>query len=221
MRFVVPFIIGLGLVCGQASAQDIRVWTRGLPFELTLAENGEVTVDDGKVALMAPKGTDLYNPAGKPSVTSAPRLTFTPPAGDFIFSFKAKADLKAAYDGPGLVMWNGEGYWAKMLFERLPDSSNAVSSNFSTPVGDNSYHFRTEGGVNEIWMKMVRVKTSVFFYASRDGKTWEIVRDFPVDPARPLEIGMFGQSPLGEQLTTVFSDVRFEQKTITSYWQGE
>lgn len=221
MRFVVPLVIGLSLVCSHAVAQDIRIWQKGLPFELTLSQAGEVTMSDDGVTLTAPKGTDLYNPAGEPAVSSAPRLTFTPPAGDFIFAFKAKSQLKAAYDGPGLVVWNGEGYWAKMLFERLPDNSNAVSSNFSTPVGDNSYHFRTEGSVDEIWMKMVRVKTSVFFYASRDGKTWEIVRDFSVDPAKPLSIGMFGQSPLGEHLTTVFSEVRFEQKTITSYWNGE
>ncbi|EGF91692.1 hypothetical protein ABI_01220 [Asticcacaulis biprosthecium C19] len=198
-----------------------QIWMKGLPFELTLSEAGHVTMADGELTLTAPKGTDLYNPAGKPAVASAPRLTFTPPAGNFIFAFKAKSDLKAAYDGPGLVVWNGEGYWAKLLFERLPDNTNAVSSNVSTPVGDNSYHFRTEGSVNEIWMKVVRVKTSVFFYVSRDGKTWEILRDFSVDPARPLAIGMFGQSPLGEELTTVFSDIRFESKTIASYWNGE
>jgi regulation of enolase protein 1 (concanavalin A-like superfamily) len=220
MRFALLLSFGLALVCSPALANPLPR-LKSLPYDLTLSQAGKVTVEGDKLTLTAPKGTDLYNPTGKPPVSTAPRVTFTPPAGDFVFAFKARTTFGAAYDGPGLVMWNGEDYWAKLLFEHLDGNINVVSSNFATPIGDNSYHTRTDGAVSDIWLKMVRVKNSVFFYASRDGQTWEILRDFTVDPAKPLAIGVFGQAPLGEELTSVFSDIRFEQKTITSYWNGE
>jgi len=192
-----------------------------VPQALTLDNPGVAEVSADRLILTAPKGSDLYTSAeGGHGALTAPRVTF-PVEGDFIFSARAEAPFAADYDGPGLVLWNGDDYWAKLLFERIDENHSVVSSSFATPVSDNSYHTRVPGDVHTVWLKIVRAGRKVLFYTSLDGKNWQILRDFAVDPARPLQVGFLSQSPLGEAFTATFSDIRFEAKTFKDYWQGE
>ena len=221
MRAFIISIIAFATISAPVMAEPVAGQLKGLPSALTLDNPGKAEVSGDRLVLIAPKGSDLYTSAdGGHGTLTAPRVTF-PADGDFIFSAKAEAPFAANYDGPGLVLWNGDDYWAKLLFERLDESHSVVSSSFATPVSDNSYHTRVPGDVRTIWLKIVRAGRSVYFYTSLDGKNWQILRDFAVDPARPLQVGFLSQSPLGEQFTASFSDVRFETKTFKDYWQGE
>jgi regulation of enolase protein 1 (concanavalin A-like superfamily) len=214
-------IFAAAALASPALAEPVKGRLAVLPSALTLDNPGKAAVSGDRLILTAPKGSDLYTSAdGGHGTLTAPRVTF-PAEGDFIFSAKAEAPFTANYDGPGLVLWNGDDYWAKLLFERLDENHSVVSSSFATPVSDNSYHTRLSGDVHTVWLKIVRAGRSVYFYTSLDGKDWQILRDFAVDPARPLQVGFLSQSPLGDQFTATFSDIRFEAKTFKSYWQGE
>ena len=221
MRAFIVSILAFAAISAPVMAEPVAGRLTALPSALALDNPGKAEVNGDRLILIAPKGSDLYTSAdGSPPASSAPRVTF-PADGDFIFSAKMDAPFAANYDGPGLVLWNGEDYWAKLLFERLDENHSVVSSSFATPISDNSYHTRLPGDVHTIWLKIVRAGRSVYFYTSLDGKDWQILRDFAVDPARPLKVGFLSQSPLGEQFIATFSDVRFEAKTFKDYWQGE
>ena len=221
MRAFIVSILAFAAISAPVMAEPVAGRLKALPSALTLDNPGMAEVSGDRLLLTAPKGSDLYTSAdGSPPVSSAPRVTF-PTEGDFIFSAKMDAPFAANYDGPGLVLWNGEDYWVKLLFERLDENHSVVSSSFAAPVSDNSYHTRVAGDVHTIWLKIVRAGRSVYFYTSLNGKDWQILRDVSVDPARPLQVGFLSQSPLGEQFTATFSDIRFEARTFKDYWQGE
>lgn len=221
MRAFIVSILAFAAISAPAMAAPVAGRLNALPSALTLDNPGMAEVSGDRLILTAPKGSDLYTAAdGGHGTLTAPRVTF-PAEGDFIFSAKMDAPFAANYDGPGLVLWNGDDYWAKLLFERIDEKHSVVSSSFATPVSDNSYHTRLPGDVHTVWLKIVRAGRSVYFYTSLDGKDWQILRDFAVDPAKPLQVGFLSQSPLGEQFTATFSDIRFESKTFKNYWQGE
>jgi len=221
MRAFIISFLAFAVISTPALAEPVAGRLAVLPSALTLDNPGKAEVNGDHLILTAPKGSDLYTSAdGGHGTLTAPRVTF-PAEGDFIFSAKAEAPFAANYDGPGLVLWNGDDYWAKLLFERLDENHSVVSSSFATPVSDNSYHTRLPGDVHAVWLKIVRAGRSVYFYTSHDGKDWQILRDFAVDPAKPLQVGFLSQSPLGEQFAATFSDVHFEAKTFKDYWQGE
>jgi regulation of enolase protein 1 (concanavalin A-like superfamily) len=221
MRAFIVSILAFAAISVPVMAEPVAWRLNAVPSVLTLDNPGMARVSGDRLILTAPKGSDLYTSAdGGHGTLTAPRVTF-PADGDFIFSAKAEAPFAANYDGPGLVLWNGDDYWAKLLFERLDETHSVVSSSFATPISDNSYHTRLSGDVHAIWLKVVRAGRSVFFYTSLDGKDWQILRDFAVDPDRRLQVGFLSQSPLGEQFTATFSDIHFEAKTFKDYWQGE
>jgi len=221
MRAFIVSILAFAAVSAPVMAEPVTGHLNALPQALTLDNPGKAEMSSDRLILTAPKGSDLYTSAdGGHGTLTAPRVTF-PAVGDFIFSAKAEAPFAANYDGPGLVLWNGDDYWAKLLFERLDENHSVVSSSFATPVSDNSYHTRVPGDVHAVWLKIVRAGHSVCFYTSLDGRDWQILRDFAIDPARPLKVGFLSQSPLGEEFTATFSDIRFEAKTFKDYWHGE
>lgn len=202
-----------------AAAEELPARLDAIPYGLSLANPAVKTeVSKDRLVLTAPKGTDLYRSAKGKTATNAPRITFTP-QGDFIFSARVDASFGADYDGGALVVWGDEGYWMKFLFERINANESAVTSSFASPVTDNSYHVRVPAA--PVWMKIVRVDSQLLLYTSLDGKAWQILRDFSIDPARKLEVGFASQAPLGESYTATFTDIRFEAKKLTKYWTGE
>ena len=217
-KSVIPAAVVMALAF-PATAEELSARLDAIPYALSLANpavKAEVTKD--KVVLTAPKGTDLYRSAKGKSAANAPRITFVP-EGDFIFSARVDASFGADYDGGALVVYGDDGYWLKFLFERINANESAVTSSFASPATDNSYHVRVPA--EPVWMKIVRIERQLLLYTSLDGKAWQILRDFSIDPARKLEVGFASQAPLGESYTATFSDIRFEAKTLTKYWTGE
>ncbi len=191
-----------------------------LPFALKLAGRADaVTVSEDGLTLVAPEGSDLYAPAGAPAKDTAPRVTFTP-QGDFIFSARVARPEGGKYEGGALIISASPTEWAKVLFERLNDTTHAVSSSVAAPVSDNSYHMRLPASAAAVWLKIVRVGGSVMLYASEDGDRWEILRDFPLAASAAVEVGFVSQAPSGSHFAARFSDIRFEAKSLKDYWQG-
>lgn len=202
-----------------AAAEELGARLDVVPYALTLANPAvKAEVSKDRVVLTAPKGTDLYRSAKGKAAANAPRITFAP-EGDFIFSARVDASFGADYDGGALVVYGDDGYWLKFLFERINANESAITSSFASPVTDNSYHVRVPAA--PVWMKIVRIDHQILLYTSLDGKAWQILRDFSVDPARKLEVGFASQAPLGESYTATFTDIRFEAKKLTKYWTGE
>ena len=63
--------------------------------------------------------------------------------------------------------------------------------------------------VLSIYLKAAKDHGAIFFYASQDGRKWEIVRKFNLDSSDGLWVGFSAQSPDGEGATARFTNVRY------------
>ena len=207
---------------GRTPVSDLMLPNRlsSLPFALKLAGQAEnVTVAGDSLTVVAPAGSDLYASVDGPAKDTAPRVTFTP-RGDFIFSARVARPESGKYEGGALIISASPHQWAKVLFERLNETTHAVSSSVASPVSDNSYHMRIPAGAPAVWLKIVRVGGSVMLYASEDGQRWEILRDFPLAASAAVEVGFVSQAPSGHHYAARFSDVHYQSTALKDYWQG-
>lgn len=191
-----------------------------IPYTLIKDENGsKISIDKNRVTILAKQGTDLYtNSDGSKSTDNAPRVYFEPKS-DFIFSAKIKADFENAYDGGAIFIYENSDNWGKLLFERFKSGDNGVASTVTRSTGDDAYHNRHKG--DEIYLKIVRKTNTFIFYNSSDGNNWSYLRSFGNISSGSVKLGFIAQSPISSVHSVVYSDIQFEEKTITDLWQGK
>jgi regulation of enolase protein 1 (concanavalin A-like superfamily) len=191
-----------------------------IPYALDVrAARGAAPIADGVLTVSATKGTDLFaHPDGSQVTDDTPRVLFVP-QGDFIFSAKVKAGFNKAFDGAALLVYAGKSTWGKLLFERMPDGSNAVSTTVAMGAGDDALHQKIDG--DTVHLKIARKGGVYAFYLSSDGAAWRVLRAFALPSDQPVKVGFSAQSPLGERFTGSFSDVRWRAAGFKDYWQGE
>lgn len=177
------------------------------------------SINNNSFTLTAIKGTDLYTTSsGEKKADNVPRLLFEAKS-DFILSAKVTSQFGADYDGGGLLVYAGENQWAKLLIEQVPNKTLLVSSSVTNTKGDGAYH----AVINQpyIYLKIVRLTNRYFFYSSLNGKDWQILRDFALGENESTKVGFYNQTPIGEKIETLFSEISFRETTIKNYWQGE
>lgn len=213
------------LMAGQAQGSEVTL-TGGklaidtLPFPLaSQLDQGAASVRNKALVLQAKKGTDLYaNHDGTEVADKTPRVLFKP-RGDFIFSAKVTASFKQPFDGGALIVYGDKTNWAKLLFEFSKTGKAGISSTVAKGVGDDAHHGVREG--EAVYLKIARSKNMFVFYTSPDGASWSMVRSFGMPAAATLKVGFSSQSPVGEQFSAQFSDIKFRNATFKDFWHGE
>lgn len=210
---ILPAAVG-----AQTHAPKPSLSAIGYPLEIQAAAELAAIAND-TLTLSATKGSDLYaNPDGSKVTDNTPRVLFTP-AGDFIFSTRIEAGFNKAFDGAALLVYAGKTNWGKVLFERMPDGSNAVTTTITKGAGDDALHQQVDGGV--AYLKLARKGGVYVFYLSKDGTAWRVLRTFALPSGEPVKIGFSAQSPQGERFSARYSDIRWRAKGFDNYWQGE
>lgn len=206
----------------ETTIKDGKLAVDTLPFVLeSQLDSGAASVQNKALVLQAKKGTDLYaNSDGTELANKTPRVLFQP-TGDFIFSAKVTARFNKAFDGGALIVFSDRANWAKLLFEFSKTGKAGISSTVAKGVGDDAHHGVREG--SEVYLKVLRRKDMFVFYTSPDGKNWSMVRSFgmPAATAATVKVGFSSQSPLGDEFSAQFSDIKFRNATFKDFWQGE
>jgi regulation of enolase protein 1 (concanavalin A-like superfamily) len=175
-----------------------------------------------EMTLPAPAGTDLFtDPAGGAPVANAPRVLHRLPDGDFQLSARVSVDFAQTYDAGVLLAWWDERHWAKLCFERSPQGRPMVVSVVNRDVSDDANGFGVDG--DTLWLRISRLGRALAFHAARDGRHWEFVRYFavdPVDPAAELSVGFEAQSPLGAGCTARFTEIRYLPQRLADLRDG-
>jgi regulation of enolase protein 1 (concanavalin A-like superfamily) len=213
-------LMGANAGASEATFNNGKLAIDTLPFALeTRLDLGAASVKDRALVLQAKKGTDLFaSPDGTEVADKAPRVLFQP-AGDFIFSAKVTAGFNKPFDGGALVVLADGANWAKLLFEFGKTGEAGISSTVAKGTGDDAHH-GARGG-RDIYLKVVRRKKMFVFYTSPDGKKWDMVRSFGLPGASTVKVGFLSQSPVGDEFSAQFSDVRFRNAAFKDFWQGE
>jgi len=205
---------------GASAPAQVETTIAAIPYPLLIqTPDNAASITGNVLTLSATKGTDMYaNVDGSKIIDDTPRVLFAP-RGDFIFSAKIQAGFHSAFDGAALLVYAGKTTWGKVLFERLPDGSNAVTTTTVKGTGDDALHQQVEGNV--AYLKIARKGGVYVFYLSTDGNAWRMLRTFALPADQQVQIGFSAQSPKGERFTARFSDLRWRASGFDNYWQGE
>jgi uncharacterized protein len=168
-------------------------------------------------AITAGKQTDWFvSPMGDSHRDNSPRLLFKP-ASDFVLSAKLNVDFRTQWDAGALVLYESNSLWAKLCFESTIEARPAIVSVVTKDVSDDSTSIEMAG--TSVYLKIAKAGPAIFFYASQDGQSWKIIRTFSLGKTQNLRVGFSSQSPVGDGATTVFSDIRYDPRTV-NLWLG-
>lgn len=219
--------VWLTFVSGGVNASEVLSGkpTLEIPYQLieytgtTTTDTSKININDQSITITAKKGTDLYtSPDGSNTADNAPRVYFEPKS-DFIFSTKVNSRFNSAYDGGAIFVYADTDNWGKLLFERFKSGENGIASTVAHGTGDDAYHSVHIG--TERHLKIVRRDKTFIFYQSEDGRQWSYLRAFTLASSKPVKIGFLAQSPLSPEFIATYSNIHFEEKTISDFWQGK
>jgi hypothetical protein len=195
----------------------------GLPMELDweIAPTRCRREDDGALTVVAPARTDMFvDPAGGEPVVTAPRLLGPAPEGDFQFSARVRVDFADSFDAGCLLVYAGPRHWAKLAYERSPQGAGMAVSVITRGFSDDANGFVVADGA-PLWLRIARLGPAWAFHASTDGKWWEFVRHFRLDPAdEPVRIGLEAQAPVGSGCTVTFDQIAFHATRLADLRDG-
>lgn len=200
----ITFLAGLGAAPAHAETPRLA----GLPaVSQWQNETPGWTATDRSLTIVAARKTDWFQwPGGGYHADSSPRLLF---AADSDFSFSTRVDVTArkTYDAGCVALYGTATHWAKLCLEAQAAGGFSVISVVTRNLSDDVTSFPVDG--TSTWLKVAKDKDVLFFYASKDGKAWEIVRKFNLDSPDGFRIGFSAQSPDGDGSSTRFTDFHY------------
>ena len=183
-----------------------------IPFHCVLLDEvREVKVLSKNAILMtAGKTTDLHNPVdGSYYRHNAPKFLFVPDE-NFEFSAKVKPAFITKYDGGALVVYSDNETWAKILLQYTEDKKSLLGiSVVKNKITDDSYYdlFNSK----EIYLRITKKGAVLNFFASVNGVSWILLREFLYSKPENIRIGFYTQSPIGNSCTVVFDNIIYER----------
>jgi len=149
-----------------------------------------------------------WNPKG--ATDSAPTLLFKASA-DFSLSAKVHLTPRGRWDAGALTVFADKDHWAKLCLENADgDGKLAVVMVVNNIVSDDSYTTLVAPG-DTLMLRISRKGPAFTFHASADGKSWRMLRTFALGgDLADLRMGLLAQSPAGDGISVVFSDLRYE-----------
>lgn len=175
----------------------------------------------GDAALVAAAGpqTDLFiDPAGSAPKLTAPRLLAAAPAGDFTLSARVSVDFAADFDAGVLMLYAADDTWAKLCFEYSPQRQPMIVSVVTQGFSDDANAYVVAG--NQTFLRISRLGRAFAFHASEDGKFWNLIRNFTLEPSASLVAGFVTQSPIGDGCTATFADIVYTSERLADLRSG-
>lgn len=205
LLFILLFFIA-GNVFSQEVPKSIEI--KGIPGILEwMIEPDSFNIHNGTVSISAGPGTNMfYAPHGNFNVSNMPKLLFKPD-DNFIFSAKACAKHKTRWEAAMLVVYINESYWAKFCFENESSSKNRMVTVVNNEISDDAYSDYVFG--DSVYMMIKKEGKQITFSYSSDGKNWVDIRYFRLNSDDTIKIGFASQSPIGNGLTSIFSDINY------------
>ncbi len=189
-----------------------------LPMPLSWQPQPQAWQSDGSSleATAAPE-TDLFiDPLGKLTNHSAAKLLFDNHE-DFTLSARVQVGFRSTFDAGVLCVYHDETNWAKLCLEYSPQGQAMIVSVVTKGSSDDCNSSLVEG--DAIYLRLSRIGAAHAFHTSHDAGTWQLVRVFKLHkPAS--RAGFLVQSPVGDGCTVRFSNVHYQQQTLSDIRSG-
>jgi len=211
-RTIISLFIFLFLLQQSILAQQITDRLDNIPYELSIYNSPEKYIIEGSKVIISAKGkTNLFNnPNGKSKISNAPMILFEP-KGDFTLSAKVTGELEAIYDVAALVLFQDEDVWAKLCYENSVAKQPTIVSVVTRTYSDDC---NSQVVGKSAYLSIVKKGKEFSFFYSKDGADWTMIRSFHLDTNDGLKIGFAVHGSRGDGFTGIFSEIRFEEKTL-------
>lgn len=193
----------------------------------------ETDPETKSLSMTTSKETDWFNPPPGPSgpaaLSNAPALVFQAPQNrDWQLSAKVTVDHQYLFDAGTLFVHQGRNDWCKLCFEYSPEKIPVVVSVVTRDVSDDANGPPMTGdNRNNVYLRISKCASYIAFHHSigegeqRSKKYWTLLRAFSLrDMNAPMSIGFLAQAPVGESCKAVFSDIKFEEATLSNLRDG-
>jgi len=223
-------LVGLALLAtaGPACAKEeaveaaAKVEASGIVFDRAL--NGAEVAAGGKpgsLAIESGPRTDFFRETdGKTSYGNAPvLLAAIDNSRPFSFSVRVTPSLIETYDAGALYLWVDGENWLKFAFERDENGRSRIVTVRTHGTSDDNNHDAVAS--ESVFLKVSSDTTSLGFYYSVDGVSWQLVRVFRNDYPARVWLGLSAQSPLGAGNRAEFSLLRLTDASVKDFRKGE
>jgi uncharacterized protein len=83
---------------------------------------------------------------------------------------------------------------------------------------DDAVGWAPEG--ERLWLRISRRSGAFYFHVSADGRQWRLARQFALDDALPIGVGVGTQSPAGDGCTATFDRIAFTRTRLADPFDG-
>ncbi|MFY8193707.1 MAG: DUF1349 domain-containing protein, partial [Novosphingobium sp.] len=137
----------------------------------------------------------------------------------FSFSVRVTPSLIETYDAGALYLWVDGENWLKFAFERDENGRSRIVTVRTHGTSDDN---NPDAVASEsVFLKVSSDTTSLAFYYSVDGLSWQLVRVFRNDYPARVWLGLSAQSPLGAGNRAEFSLLRLTDASVKDFRKGE
>lgn len=179
-------------------------------------------MNGNKVIFEAPAKTDYFNSTdGSSPVNNAPILLSKIDNGKpFTFTSKVTPSFTqtGTYSAGVLYIYSDNSLYQKFCFEQDERGKHRVVTVRTVNTSDDNNH--DEVNQPYVYMKISSDGKSIGSYYSLDNKNWQMVRLYKNDYPKDLFIGISSQSPKDPKSTSVFEEIKFENKSIKDFRIG-
>ncbi len=178
-------------------------------------------VKDNSLVLTGGKGSRLFvDPRIKTEIADSAPIALFKPDEYFLFSCKLNVGFQSVFDAGVLMVYANSTQWAKLCFEYTPQKEPMVVSVVNNNLSDDSNHQIIS--TNEVYLRIAGLGGGAYaFHYSLDGKYWNMVRYFYLNPENNLRVGFLSQSPRGDVCQTVFSEISYSSEKLDDLRTGK
>ena len=185
-----------------------------------LNQPADFNLDQGKLTIAAPKGSDFFiNPEDLSATNSAPVL-YQVISGDFVASTSVSPDLSSVWNAAGLMLIIDDSNWIKLVFEVSDATGPSIVSVTTRGISDDANGVRLTSHA-KIWLKLVRKGNNFAMLWSENGKSYKMARLSAMPPTERVKIGLEAQCPVGEKALHKFHHFSIESKSVKDLRKGE
>jgi regulation of enolase protein 1 (concanavalin A-like superfamily) len=73
---------------------------------------------------------------------------------------------------------------------------------------------------NQTFLRIARLGRAFAFHASEDGRYWQLIRNFTLEPSDQLAAGFVAQSPTGAGCTATFAQIVYAPERLADLRSG-
>jgi regulation of enolase protein 1 (concanavalin A-like superfamily) len=169
----------------------------------------EVNFTPGTVTVKSRPRTDFWRKTFYGYVTDNGHLFSVPVFGDFQFQARVNGRYASLYDQAGLMVRLDEKHWMKCGSE-LVDGKRWASVVFTHDFSDWSTMEDLSQDAPVYW-RVARKKDSIEAQCSKDGVSWQTIRQGYFQPLVEVRVGVMCAAPEGAGFTATFDELRLDK----------